>query len=176
MNKNLLQLEPTRWLCPFCGQWHDWTGSFSLGSGFSHLILSTCPYHPKDKLLWTYFLDFKDDDCHYNIMGRCRYGGRPPTFGKIPISSITQSKREPIISFKAKINIGSFDGEEVRKDCPATCLFRDNCTLLKIVEANGYKEEIITPSKHKWKYVEMELKFEFEKSQYEKATGIRLKG
>ena len=48
MERKLLELTPKRFLCPYCGEWHDWGERFELGyyDSISYVARFACPNTP----------------------------------------------------------------------------------------------------------------------------------
>lgn len=96
MKKELLELTPTRYLCLFCGKWHEWEEGVRLGfyddeDCEADLDLGCC-----SSIYATYSFHFSNDYLYYYA---------EPTMhtrkieGKIPISSIKEDSVFPRVTF-----------------------------------------------------------------------------
>ena len=99
MKKELLELTPTRYLCPFCGKWHEWEDVVEL----RHYR------YPKDRQMYcnsinaSWWIYFSDDYLHYEhcVLDDNYNDGYFPhwTNGKISISSIKENSKFPRVTF-----------------------------------------------------------------------------
>ena len=75
MFKKLSRLRPTKWLCPFCNEWHNWTGD-RLGS-INNLV---CPMNKEISVRVNIAKDCKNHQLYLSyIAGKkdvvCNYSG-----------------------------------------------------------------------------------------------------
>lgn len=99
MKKELLKLTPTRYLCPYCGKWHEWEENVELGfyddEDYEADLDLSC-----NKIDATYSFYFSNDYLYYYA---------EPTMytrkieGRIPISSIKESSRLPRVTFNVHL-------------------------------------------------------------------------
>lgn len=95
MNPKLLDLKPTRYLCPYCGKWHDWAHDHSLGYYGSKGIHFKCrtSSNPNE-----YVIVINDNFIYYTIKPFCkRFIERLK--GKIELSSIVESQFSSCVLF-----------------------------------------------------------------------------
>ena len=124
MKAELLDLVPTEYLCPFCGQWHPWRHTRELGF-YDRLGIETshCPnLSPEEKKFQNcfYSLGFKEDYVFGWILGLCLTSNVGPC--KVRISDIFSDPNQPIILFDMDIELPkcrncytfNFNG----KECP----------------------------------------------------------
>lgn len=149
MKKELLNLTPKRFLCPYCGEWHEWNVTRELGY--------YTVFHPPDlkcsKALnffdsYGYKVFFKGDYCYYTTKRLCGMA-RLDLGGTIEIASITESEDKPIVTFKVPFKPYSDVGD------PVYCL---HCRLRHVcITDKGYSQDM-----------EITFGFEFEKSDYDR--------
>lgn len=153
MEKQLLTLTPTRFLCPICGEWHEWKHSHHLGyydSTYPAEFTNSSLY-PRECASDQYTIFVKGEYLHYTTGRLCGHASLNLN-GKIRIESIIEHTDQPIVTFDvpftAKNAVGRYEN-----NC-RTCSFQNKCNLIKLSE-NG--DSI---------YMKIPLGFEFEKSEY----------
>ncbi|MCI8470302.1 MAG: hypothetical protein HFJ35_02230 [Clostridia bacterium] len=159
MNQKLLDLTPKRYLCPFCGEWHNWEIPYKLGdydlssykarleckngdTGYSYRDMQVC---------------FSDGYCYYKTTPTCGRGNLDIN-DKIPIEDIVESSEKPRVTFDvpftAKKNVG-------RSEC-SDCAGKYICLMRKLGDENNSRHMYIT------------FGFEFKQSDYEKFSNAAL--
>ena len=157
MNQELLKLIPKRYLCPYCGEWHDWRDwggeehELEYYDSEQYEAELDCPNLPYGGISGDYRFYFEDGYCHYYTRHLC---GKADQFlqGKIPISSIIESTDKPIVTFEVNFTSRGFVGTS---ECSG-CDFKDKCICVKLGDkGNGYDMKIT-------------FGFEFDQSDYNK--------
>lgn len=153
MERRLLDLKPKRFLCPYCGEWHDWDKEKALGyyDSNSYKAIFVCSDTPVGCNKGNYRVFFEDGYCYYITAEKCIRAGLNLN-GKIAIADITESIDEPIVTFKVPFKPYSSVGSERCKDCKEV----DVCNVVKLADKGYYPNMEIT------------LGFEFEQFEYEK--------
>ena len=151
MERKLLELTPKRFLCPYCGEWHDWGERFELGyyDSISYVAKFACPNIPYGCNAGNYRIYFYNDYCHFStdsICGRAKQSME----GEIPISSIIESADKPIVTFEVEFTTA----EEVGSYECRNCSYRSTCNCVKLGDAGNKRHMTIT------------LGFEFDKDDY----------
>ena len=153
MERKLLELTPKRFLCPYCGEWHDWGTRYELAYYDSpgYEAKFTCAIIPYDCNTGDYRIYFYNDYCYFSTDSICARATQSME-GKIPISSIIESADKPIVtfevSFTAKKDVGSYE-------C-SNCICRSICNCVKLGDAGDKRHMTIT------------LGFEFDKDDYDR--------
>ena len=153
MERKLLELTPKRFLCPYCGEWHDWGNRCELGyyDSIKYPAKFVCPNIPYGCNEGNYRIYFYNDYCYFSTDPICGKANQSME-GKIPISSIIESADKPIVtfevSFTAKKDVGSYE-------C-LNCICRSICNCVKLGDAGDKRHMTIT------------LGFEFDKDDYDR--------
>ena len=153
MKKELLTLTPKRFLCPICGEWHEWKHSHHLGyydSNFPAEFTNSSLY-PSECASDRYTIFVENGYLHYTTGVMCRKASLNLD-GKIPIESIIENADQPIVTFDVPFTAKNAVGRN-ETDC-CICTFRSKCNLIKLSE-NGDSIHMKIP-----------LGFEFEQSEY----------
>ena len=100
MNKKLLGLTPKRYLCPYCGEWHDWELSHILGyydspARKAKLKCEKQLYGCRPREMQVYF---SSRYCYYRTIPTCSIGNLDIN-DKIPIEGIFECSTEPRVKF-----------------------------------------------------------------------------
>lgn len=144
VEKELLNLTPRRYLCPYCGKWHEWkekTKNLRKAGCFACEFIADGGWQ----------VQFEDDDCFYaNNYLLCERAGVIFT-GDIAIDSITESVDKPIVTFKVPVELRETVGTVACRHCN----FVDDCNIVNLSD------------RHK-KNIEITLGFEFTWADYEK--------
>lgn len=154
MNSKLLNLTPSRLLCPYCGKWHKWNPEHELGYYNSNKYQAKfiCPNIPYAKLGFYRFY-FSNGYCYYFIGKICDKANQS-IVGRIPIFSIIESSDKPIVTFEvpfiASNNVGLYECS----DC--VCEYQYECIYLDLGEKGDKRHMNIT------------LGFEFEQADFSK--------
>ena len=153
MEKELLNLTPKRFLCPYCGEWHEWDKTHELGyyDSSSYKAQFECSNAPSGCNAGDYRVFFQDGYCYYTTERQCRRA-RLDLEGKIAIASITESADKPIVTFKVPFKPYSDVGSGRCSDC----ISRHVCTVVNLAD-KGYSQDM-----------EITFGFEFEQSDYDK--------
>ena len=151
MDQKLLDLTPKRYLCPYCGEWHDWDLSHELGyydssSNKAELgcenQLSRCNYREMR-------VYFSDGYCYYKTIPTCIRANLNIN-SEIPIEDILESSEEPRVTFVAPFTADNDVGRSMCSDCDS----RDVCLICKLGDES--------------RRMNITFGFEFEQSDYEK--------
>ena len=151
MERKLLELTPKRFLCPYCGEWHDWGERFELGyyDSISYVARFACPNTPYGCNAGNYRIYFYNDYCYFSTDSICRRANQSIE-GEIPISSIIESADKPIVTFEVEFTTA----EEVGSYECRNCSYRSTCNCVKLGDAGDKRHMTIT------------LGFEFDKDDY----------
>lgn len=131
MNSKLLQLRPKRYLCPFCGEWHDWPfRSLNSYTESAHPAELECPYHQHEyvgKRMVLYEVCFPYGRYfQYEISPHCN---RLEIFNydKFELSEIIEDENKPIVSLTVDYIIEKPVGDDYCGCCPpyVHCIFKD---------------------------------------------------
>lgn len=150
MRNELLNLVPERYLCPFCGEWHEWEYCQTLGdSGFYNRHCFACDNRYDSEEEYEIFLDNSDNTLRIGINGICK-DDYEDYEEYIDISEIAQSNEKPIVTFKIEYTSDSIISKTKCKGCK----YADECNLHKMCKKGGSRE------------FEIELGFEFDEEEY----------
>ena len=141
MERKLLELTPKRFLCPYCGEWHDWGERCELGFYDSiHFAAEfSCPNIPYGCNAGNYRIYFYNDYCYFStdsICGRAKQSMER----EIPISSIIESADKPIVTFEVEFTTA----EEVGSYECRNCSCRSTCNCVKLGDAGDKRHMTIT--------------------------------
>lgn len=155
MEKELLNLTPKRFLCPYCGKWHEWNqldelGFFDSASCKAEFECSNVPYGCDRG---NYKIYFSNDYCYYSTEAICTRANLDIN-GKIPISSIVEDFDKPIVTFDVNFTSNKDVG---RYECRG-CDCERNCNCVKLGDKGDKRHMTIT------------FGFEFDPSDYNKIT------
>ena len=153
MNKKLLGLTPKRYLCPYCGEWHDWELSHILGyydspARKAKLKCEKQLYGCRPREMQVYF---SSRYCYYRTIPTCSIGNLDIN-DKIPIEGIFECSTEPRVKFSVPFIADNDVGGSNCSDCDS----KDRCLMCKLGEANHTRHMYI------------KFGFEFEQSDYKK--------
>ena len=156
MKKEFLNLIPKRFLCPYCGEWHEWEEPHELGYYiFDTNWLGTKGIRREVKLFCTNIkgnrvsFSKRGDALSYEIPSICRYSYYPIE-GTIPISSIVENRDKPIVAF----DVAYTTSQEVGTNYCGECKNQKHCNFKKLGDEADNQHNTIN------------LGFEFEQSQY----------
>ena len=172
MNQKLLDLHPKRYLCPYCGCWHDWNLSEPLRY---YDIISASLACEKQESNGYYDLDccktrkthirFSNGYCHYETMPTCDKANLDID-GQISIEDISEIPERALVKFTVPfIPDRELGSDMCCSDCPNT----DICVMCKLSDAK------LLPDSYS---MDISFGFEFEQSDYEKiykADSLELK-
>ena len=153
MREQLLTLVPKRFLCPYCGKWHDWGETFELSS-FS-LFEFDCPFIPESY----YHIFFEDGNFCYYVEPLCDKIGSAidgtEIEGEIPVSSIIESEDKPVAIFEVPFE----SVEDVGSHQCSDCAYKSKCNFAKLGDEGDHRHISIT------------LGFEFDQAEYDEICG-----
>ena len=150
MEKGLLGLTPKRFLCPYCGEWHDWNSYHKLGD-YDFQTNFYCPNIPSNSYRGCYIIYFYDDSLNYSTQKICERAKQVMS-GEIPIDCIIEHSDKPIVTFSVPFTADSPVGSTTCR----TCEYVDHCNCVKLGDEGNNLDMTIT------------FGFEFEQSDYEK--------
>lgn len=152
MEKKLLDLTPKRFLCPYCGEWHNWDSYHELGYYASYSYqANNCPNIPSNGNQSCYRIYFSGDYLNYSTKGICGRAEQNMS-GQVPIDSIIEHSDKPIVTFSVPFTADSQVGSNICQ----TCGYVDHCNFVKLGDEGDNRHMTIT------------FGFEFEQSDYEK--------
>lgn len=161
MEKELLNLIPKRYLCPYCGEWHEWEeqlheewdkqlhelGYYDSKRYSAHLPCSNegnandCDYR----------IYFYNDYCYFSTAPICGKANQSIE-RKVPISSIIESTDKPIVTFEVEFTAAKEVGSH---EC-CTCSYSNVCNCVKLGDKGDKRHMTIT------------FGFEFDKDDYDR--------
>ena len=163
MNPKLLKLKPKRYLCPYCGEWHEWELNYPLevydGEVYeASFICSNQPIGCNKGKYTIFFRDCNDYDfdyCFYSTEPLCKRANFELE-GKIKIKAITESSDEPRVTFKVPFKPRKTVGTYECLDCDS----RRVCNLVSLSDA-GYDD-----------HMEIPFGFEFDRDDYMQYSNV----
>lgn len=150
MEKGLLGLKPERFLCPYCGEWHDWNSYHKLGD-YDFQTIFNCPNIPSNSYRGCYIIYSYGDSLNYSTEKICERAKQVMS-GEIPIDCIIEHSDKPIVTFSVPFTADSPVGSTICR----TCEYVDHCNCVKLGDEGNNLDMTIT------------FGFEFEQSDYEK--------
>ena len=157
MNQKLLSLAPRRFLCPYCGKWHEWNKEHRLEyyDSKAYRAQFECSNAPVGCNEGNYGIYFNDGYCYYSTERMCGRANQSIN-GKIPISSIIESADKPTVTFEvpftAKNDIGMYECSD--------CQYKDDCIYVKLGDEGDKRHMTIT------------FGFEFKQSDYNEFSQV----
>lgn len=153
MEKELLNLTPKRFLCPYCGEWHRWSEADKWYEARELGFYNSCKCQaefecsnaPCSCNAGVYRIFFEDGYCYYTIAQRCEMV--LDCKGKIGIASIIESANKLIVTFKVPFNLY----RDVGSTCCSDCTARQVCNFVKLADRGN---------------MEITLGFAFDQSDY----------
>ena len=129
MERKLLELTPKRFLCPYCGEWHDWGKRYELGyyDSINYAAKFSCSNIPYGCNAGNYRIYFYNDYCYFSTESICVKATQSME-GKIPISSIIGSADKPIVTFEVPFTAKNYVGSDECSNC--RCISICNCVKL----------------------------------------------
>lgn len=128
MDREILSLRPTEYLCPTCGEWHPWDSGARLEYFVSEnrRFTKTCPYTPynMDDQHFTGF--FREGNFYFSVSNPCNIVSHQLN-GCIPISEIIEKLDEPVATF----NVWYENSSRVSERNCMRCLFTEKCISYK---------------------------------------------
>lgn len=157
MEKEFLNLTPKHFLCPYCGEWHEWTEPHELGYYDSSNCEAAfeCSNAPSGCNKGDYRIYFYEGYLYYSTERMCGRANQAMN-GKIPISSIVEDPDRPIVTFNVAFTSNSDVG---RYEC-SDCRFKEQCNLVRLGDKGDNCHMTIT------------FGFEFEQSDYNKFSKV----
>ena len=127
MSPELLNCKPIRYLCPFCGKWHEWVGH---ELKFQPMELKCLEQNCiENKYYYTIYFD--DKYAHFSI--GCVH--RKLIDSIIPINSITESINRPFVIFNVTYDTFNMEGQNICNRC-LNCKLKGQCNLEKRIDKN----------------------------------------
>ena len=157
MEKEFLNLTPKHFLCPYCGEWHEWTEPHELGYYDSSNCEAAfeCSNVPSGCNEGDYRIYFYEGYLYYSTERMCRRADQTMN-GRISISSIVEDPDRPIVTFDVAFTSNSDVG---RSEC-SDCRFKEQCNLVRLGDKGDNCHMTIT------------FGFEFEQSDYNKFSKV----
>lgn len=155
MDRALLDLVPKRYLCPYCGEWHEWPFRCELAYYDFECDQIYCPNFSKiDGGSVSFHIENGDDDiflcCNfYEASDQCDYVMQN---ADIAISKIIEHVNEPIVTFKVRLVFDEYPA------C-ASCYRVKKCNLAKLWNERDIGSDI-----------EVMMGFEFDEEEYKKVS------
>ena len=156
MNFKLLDLTPTHYLCPSCGEWHPTNSSARLGYFVSERrsFKQECPRLSSTDYSDQFICYVSGDSLYYSTGEMC--GADRRINGKIPISSITENAEDATVTFDVAFTAAREVG---RYEC-RYCYSRNVCQLAKLGDENDKRHMLL------------KFGFRFDKEQFEQNSSI----
>lgn len=150
MNPKLLELIPKYYLCPYCGEWHEWNLDNELGyyDSIMYRARFNCDESPECK--GDYSIYFSDGYLYYATDRICGKANQTME-GKIEISSIVESSDSQVtfdVDFTAANEVGRYSCDD--------CGFRRQCNVcMRGSQGDG-------------RHMKITFGFEFDQSDYKR--------
>lgn len=130
MIPNFLHLKPTRYLCPYCGQWHDWPSKYDSLNYFNEhgrTIILNCPYTNELNDNIREFKIYFGYNCslEYVIPPLCELNKRLDGHVRIESFEEEMSRCFAIVKFRIPATCHTFA-------CYDDCAFYPKCTFRKL--------------------------------------------
>lgn len=152
VEKELLTLIPKRFLCPYCGEWHEWDkNALAYYDSYNYRAKFSCPSCPGHPNIGRFTVYFSDDYCYYTVDKVCVRAYQAMN-GKVLISSIQEKIEVPAVTFDVDFTAASSIGRQRCSDCD----FNGKCNFQMLGDQGDGCNMKIT------------FGFEFEQSSYEK--------
>lgn len=141
MRFELLELMPKYYLCPYCGEWHEWKRTYNLlKSDLGRPMTCT-----RD-MYWSYPGEYgvfiRYGRFYFSLIEMCPVVN-PYNKGSIPISSFVEDEGTGIVTFKLPYTTEHEIGGHICKNC----CFREKCNCVKSVtkDEKGFNRNITIP-------------------------------
>ena len=147
MNERLLQLRPKWYLCPYCGQWHEWKDSEKLAyyDGSNDVAVLPCINFKKD--MWgnerVLNCSFNEENCWF-LLDAC------DSDWIVDIPNIQEEPEKARITLTVNLDIEYVTDTRRCQECR-----KNGCIILKLAKERGDNEEI-----------PIQLGFEFDPEEY----------
>lgn len=140
MERKLLELTPKRFLCPYCGEWHEWSERYELGYYDSENFQARLKCsNERDDNICDYRIYFSDNYCYFSTHSICSKANLSIE-RKIPISSIIESTDNPIVTFEVEFTtareVGSYECRN--------CCYSSVCNCVKLGDKGDKRHMTIT--------------------------------
>ncbi len=145
MKRGLLKLVPTRYLCPYCGEWHSW-GTHELIYYNSSCKARFTPHYSDDE----YRIYLNENRLYYYVSSPCSQVDYSVS-GSIDISHIHESIDEPIVTFETDFVTSSTIHNT---ECRSHCSFSDDCNFSRLCTSGDGR------------HIKVKFGFEFEEDDY----------
>ena len=151
MQQELLQLIPKRFLCPYCGKWHEWgeKNELSYYDSECYQAMFECTEMPNGCNHGQYRIYFYDGYCFYQTEALCGKSEQNMK-GCIPISDLIESANKPIVTFDVEFT----SRNEVGKSYCSTCRCCSKCLCAKLGDEGDNR------------HMAIKFGFEFDQSDY----------
>lgn len=122
MNEKFLGLTSKRYLCPYCGQWHDWPkDDYPFYLGYYDIkwrdnVKLACTQAPIFTLRGYYRFYIMNGFLYYEVQDLCRRSSIELE-GKIAISDIAESSEEPFVTFEVPLQLSAPIGPKHCAEC-----------------------------------------------------------
>ena len=156
MNPKLLEMSPTQYLCPSCGQWHPTNSSARLGYFVSERrsFKQECPRLSSTDYSDQFTCYVSGDSLYYSTGAMC--GADRRINGKIPLSSIVEDAEEPVVTFDVAFTASREVGHY---EC-RYCYSKNVCQLAKLGDENDNRHMVL------------KFGFKFDKEDFEQNSSI----
>ena len=147
LKKELLKLVPTRYLCPYCGEWHDWNSNHNLAWYDSFKPTDyNCPYLKVEYGHYVFY--FTSEYMYYRVSKFCNM--LKPGIKSIlkhsfvKIDDISTDLTKPIVTFKVPYETEYPVGKiSCSCECPEDD-FTERCNYCKLAEKGDHHNMHIT--------------------------------
>ena len=159
MERKFLDVIPKRYLCPYCGKWHEWSKSNELGyyDSSSYKAEFTCNECLGHRNLGNYSVYFSNDYLYYSTDRIC-CRAKQVMKGKVLISSIQESSELPRVTFDVDFTAADEVGNYSCSDCD----FKSHCNFCRLGQQGDGRHMKIT------------FGFEFEQSDYNSIAKVAM--
>ena len=160
MDSRILELTPKKYLCPFCGEWHEWEGRRleDYDSEENHICLK-CQKELVlfDNVDYIYIhFDAGEKACYFSCTNPCDSVGKGCGSGKVYHEEMQEDVKHARITFPIPVRLQAIANDFICTGCKP----KEFCEVKRICEeGGGYKDG----SNYK---IELQMGFEFEPDEY----------
>lgn len=160
MHKELLNLRPTHFLCPYCGKWHKWQSKYPLICYNCYSITTNFHCETFESISpsikhGNVQLHFKENCCYYRLENVCEKAHQASIWGNIALSELEESLKKPVVTFKVPFVSNSVVSTIACQGC-YTCL--EHCAFPRL----GDKGDGI--------HMHIKFGFKFDEEEYKKVV------